>query len=245
MIYLVIPAYNEEQNLPGLIRDIGSVMKQTGEEFFIILVDDGSTDKTRDIALELAKETSMEVISHKRNLGANGFFNTGLRKAAELSEPGDIVVVMEADSTSDPALLPDMTRKIREGIDVVIGSRYIKGGGYSRFPVKRLILSLGANFLMKVAFPIKGVKDYTIFYRAYSGETLKKALEVYKDRFITQDSFLVNAEILVNLRRLNIKVEEVPLLYRYELKKSKSRIAVGNTLAEYLTFILTKRFSVK
>lgn len=238
MVYLVIPAYNEERNLSILVYNINKVLKQTEKKFSIIIVDDGSTDQTRDIALKLAKHIPIEVLSHKENLGAGAFFNTGFRRAIELAAPGDTIVFMEADCTNDPALLPQMIEGIEQGYGIVIASRYAKGGGYCGFSIKRLILSLGANFLMRIFFPIHGIKDYTIFYRAYSYEILKKGFDVYGDRFMNHKSFLVNSEILVNLREFNIKATEVPLLYRYELRKSKSHIAIGKTLSEYLMFII-------
>lgn len=242
MIYVTIPAYNEEANLGTLVSSINEILKGDNKDFLIIVIDDGSTDRTREIALRLAESIPLEVLSHRVNKGAGGFFKTGFERLCKSAVSGDVLVFMEADCTNDPKLLPRMIRKVEEGHDVVVGSRYLKGGGYRGFPLKRRILSSGANALMRFFFPIRGIKDYTIFYRAYSRDIIRKALDFYKDSFITSKSFLVNSEILVKLNRLGFKGTEVPLLYKYDLKRSKSHMEIRQTLFDYLRFIVRVKF---
>lgn len=239
MIYLLLPAYNEEKSLASLLTRIAGRMEAFSREYRIIVVDDGSTDGTGHIIRNLARSLPISAITHPVNRGVGAVFNSGLQEICRLSRDAeDVVITMEADNTSDLGLIEEMIEKIaREGYDAVCASRYCPGGGYCSFPPFRLLLSLVANRLLRRCFPIRGVKDYTIFYRAYKGSILRKAFECYGDRFIENRGFVSNAEILVKLRPLLKKCGEVPFLYRYDLKGGASKLRIGLTLLEYLRFI--------
>jgi len=239
MIYLLLPAYNEEKSLAALLTRIAGRMEASSREYRIIVVDDGSTDGTGDIIRNLARSLPLSAITHPVNRGVGAVFNSGLQEVCRRSRGAeDVVITMEADNTSDPGLIEAMIDKVsREGCDAVCASRYCPGGGYCSFPPFRLLLSLVANRLLRRCFPIRGVRDYTIFYRAYKGSILRKAFERYGDRFIENRGFVSNAEILVKLRPLLKKCGEVPFLYRYDLKGGSSKLRIGLTLLEYLRFI--------
>lgn len=240
MLFIVIPAYNEEQNLSLLIPTIIQILYNNKIPYKIIIANDGSRDGTKKVAESFAKKLPIQVVNHEVNKGIGAVFNSGLKAASDLAGNEDVIILMEADCTNDPAILPVMFNKVKEGYSVVIGSRYLDRGGYHKFPIARLGLSIGANYLLKLLFPIKGAKDYTIFFRAYSANILKKAFRIYKDRFITSDTFVANVEILLKLESLNINIYEIPLFYNYELKKGKSGMNVIKTLKEYVFFIISE-----
>ena len=245
-VFVVIPAYNEEQNLPSLLPHIARVVSAIGREVRIIVVNDGSRDNTRAVAENLAKTLTVLVISHPTNFGVGRVFLTGLRAASESARAEDVIVLMEADSTNDPELLPEMVRRIENGDDVVIGSRYQRGGRYHKFPPKRLALSLAANAGVRVLFPIRGVRDYTIFYRAYRAAVLARGFAIFGDRLIETRTFVCNAELLVKLNHVwPLRVSEVPLVYRYDLKKGKSKMPIKKTFREYLSFVRQARRTLK
>lgn len=240
MILIIMPAYNEEENLSSLIPKIDRTLKTAGLEYKVLVVNDGSKDRTEHVSRDLAKDYPVEVLNHSVNRGVGAAYDTGLRSASLRARPDDVIVLMEADSTNDPTPIPIMARKIfNNECDVVIGSRYQRKGGYYHFPLKRLILSKGANFLFKILFPIKNVRDYTIFFRAYSAAILQRAIGYYKDKFVNEKSFVCNAAILVRLKRFNARVEEIPMEYRYDLKKGISKMNVKNNLKEYMRFIFS------
>lgn len=240
MMYIIMPAYNEEENLSGLIPKIDTTLKAAGLQYKVLVVNDGSKDRTEHVSLDLANRFPVEVLNHHVNKGVGAAYDTGLRNASLRAGPNDVVVLMEADSTNDPKPIPLMARMILSNkCDVVIGSRYQKKGGYYKFPLKRLILSKGANFIFRLLFPIKNVRDYTIFFRAYSGSILRRAIEYYKDGFVNEKSFVCNAAILVRLKRFNVRVEEIPMEYRYDLKKGASKMHIKNNLKEYMRFIFS------
>jgi len=96
----------------------------------------------------------LTVLNHETNLGVAWEFDTGLRAALADSEPDDVIVTMEADGTSQPAVVSAMAGKIHEGCDVVCASRYCEGGGYAHFPLKRRLFSIGANWMLRFLYPI-------------------------------------------------------------------------------------------
>ena len=168
-----------------------------------------------------------------------GALTARLAAAARISAPHDVIVMLEADNTNWlRGTLSAMLDKLSKGSDVVCCSRYQKGGYYENFPLVRLIFSVGANYLMRLIFRIKDVKDYTIFFRGYSAQCVKRALEVYGSSLIERKGFVANAEILVKLARIGARITEVPLRYFYGKKKSKSKLRIRKTTLEYFRFIL-------
>lgn len=232
MIYIVLLAYNEEQSISPAIQEIAKVLR--GEDIQIVVVNDGSTDQTKEKVEALAKTCHTVVVSHLKNLGVGQALRTGLSYVNERGQDENVVVVMEADGTSDSLVLPEMIRKIRGGVDVVCASRYCNGGGYKGFPWFRLVCSRGANALLAFFFPVKGIRDYTIFYRGYRLSAIRKAYEHYGDRLVTCRGFAANGEILLKLRPLGLRFAEVPLRYNYGQKKSPSKIRILKTISEYL-----------
>jgi dolichol-phosphate mannosyltransferase len=245
-VFVVIPAYNEEQNLPSLLPHIARVVNAVSRDLQIIVVNDGSRDNTHAVVEHLAASLPVQVISHPTNYGVGRVFLTGLRAASELARPDDVVVLMEADSTNDPELLPEMFRRIEHGDDIVIGSRYERGGRYHKFPPKRLMLSLAANAGVRTLFPIHGARDFTIFYRAYRAAVLARGFELFGDKLIETRTFVCNAELLIKLNHVwPLRVSEVPLVYRYDLKRGKSKMPIMKTIREYFSFVRQARRTLK
>lgn len=234
--HLVLLAYNEEA---GIGKHLAEIRDLRLPDLSAIVVNDGSTDRTASIVREIGKTMNLDLLSHDRNRGVAAVFDTGLRHAAAISAPLDFVITMEADGTNDPKALQPMITLLKAGHDVVCGSRYLPGGGYEGFPLKRRIFSVGANLVMRWYCGLKPVKDYTIFYRGYQAELLQEALTRYGNRFIEAQGFFSNIEILVKLSRLRpLRAAETPVVYRYGAKRSRSNMRVWKNLAEYLSFFL-------
>ena len=238
MIFIIIPAYNEEKNISLLVPKIHSVLGPINLEYKILVVNDGSNDGTYAQCVELSRKFPLEVLSHPVNMGVGQTFLTGLKAVASRANSDDIILLMEADSTNDPGCLQEMILRIKEGWDIVIASRYRKGGGYMNFPLRRKIFSLAANFLMGVFSPVEEVKDYTIFYWAYKAGLLEKAFDFWKDKFITYSGFEANEEVLLKLRRFNPRILEVPLVYDYGLKAGKSKMRLRKSFLELIHLIV-------
>jgi dolichol-phosphate mannosyltransferase len=235
--FIIVPAYNEEENIRKLLEDI-SLLKIANKK--LIFVDDGSSDRTLEFAKKFNKKLDINFILHEKNKGVPSTFYNGLKEACNLSSDGDSIIIIEADNTSDLKLMRLMIEKIKKGAGIVVASRYIKKGKYKNFPFHRIIGSYLINYFLRLFFYQKNITDYTIFYRAYSSLAVKKALNKHKENLITAKSFAVNLEILLKIGEFSSKNEEVPLVYDYGLKRGKSKMNLFKTLFEYKKLILRK-----
>lgn len=235
MIRIIIPVYNEEKNIEDCI--VRAAQAIDGQKYQFYIVNDGSKDNSVAILNRLSQKFSIKIINHETNKGIAQVFHSAITNVVRDGEKDDIIIIMEGDGTSDQKLLISMVENIRSGRDVVIASRYKKGGGYKNFPVKRIFYSKLANLVFRLLFPSKKVMDYTIFYRAYSFEVLKKALNIYKNSIITSKYFVANTELLIKLMKLTTNIEEIPFMYDYGRKRGKSGLNIRKNLFQYLIFI--------
>lgn len=242
-IYFVLPCYNEEAVLKLLLKDIMQVMHEADLLYHVILIDDGSNDRTFEIMRDMAGQMPTTILRHQKNLGLGMAIRNGLSTAADRAAPESIVVTMDADNTQKPGLVPNMVNMIRQGNDVVIASRYRPGSRIIGVPLSRQFLSYAGSLIFRVLFPIKGVKDYTCGYRAYRAEVLQKAFRRYGDAFIDQEGFQCMVDILLKLRQMNLTFREAPLILRYDAKKGKSKMDVKCTIRD--TLLLIKKWKVK
>lgn len=242
-IWIVLPAYNEEVGLPLLLRRIDESLADEGFTYQVVIVDDGSTDRTAEVAMEASATYPVMVESHPHNLGLGATIRDGVLIACEKASERDVLVTLDADNTHTPGLIARMVRLIREGHHVVIASRYRPGARIHGVPIHRRILSRGASLLMMTLFPIKGVRDYTCGYRAYDMGMLQKVVSGSEPTFFNQDGFQVMVDILLKLRRdPNVIFGEVPLILRYDHKEGASKMEVGQTTKATLALLLRHRF---
>ena len=158
----------------------------------------------------------LEVSCHLTNLGLGLAMVTGFKHCLSRSGPGDILIAMDADIANAPALMPSMVRRIRSGSDVVIASRYAAGGCELGCSSATRIVRRGASKLLRVAFGLPGVTDYTSIYRAYSTEILKRGFDAYPEGLIRETGHAASAELLVKLAALGANITECPLVVRYD-----------------------------
>ena len=240
MVWLIFPAYNEEKNLKEFLPELYGFLKGKIGDYKILIINDGSSDSTKQIAKHLKNPMPIEVISHETNRGVGEVFRTAFSAIDTMAERDDLAIVLEADGTSDYTRIPEIMRKLENGDDIVIASRYIKGGAYRNFPLKRHMISLLGNVVLRFAFGSRKIKDYTIFYRGYKVSLIKDALAKYKDKLITSKTFLANTEMLSNLMQLTDKISEIPFVYSYDKKIGKSKMPLLKTLFDYLRFLAVK-----
>ncbi|MEM1120925.1 MAG: glycosyltransferase family 2 protein [Bacteroidota bacterium] len=241
-LFIVLPAYNEEGNLPSLLQRIINTMAYTPvSSYEVVVVNDGSKDNTLTIAQQWAKKMPINVVNHPINKGLGQTIRDGLFTASQAADQQDIIIALDADDTQPPELIPRMIQQIREGHDVVIASRFQKGArvmGLSRF---RELTSVGASWLFRILFPIRGVRDFTCGFRAYRATTLKKAFAHYGDeQFIDQEGFQCMVDILLKLRKLDVVFGELPFILRYDFKAGASKMNVGKTIKNTLRLVVRR-----
>lgn len=242
-VWVVLPAYNEVRTLPSLLEAIDESMFEAGLAYRVIVVDDGSDDGTSEVAEEAAQRLPLVLERHPRNLGLGMTLRDGLLAAARLADPKDLVVTMDADNSHSPELILRMVRLAREGHDVVIASRYRPGSRVRGVPFLRRALSYWGSWLLRILFPIPGVRDFTCGYRAYRAALLQRVIETDGEAFFDPEGFQCMVDILLKLRRNpDLIFGEVPFVLRYDLKEGASKMNVGRTLRNTLVLILRRRF---
>jgi dolichol-phosphate mannosyltransferase len=241
-IWIVLPAYNEALGLPALLHRIDESMVEEGLTYRVVVVDDGSSDRTFEVSLEAAEHLPLVVTRHEVNQGLGATVRDGILLVCREGKERDILVTLDADNTHTPGLIARMVRMIREGHHVVIASRYRPGSRVRGVPIVRRILSRGASLLMRVLFPTRGVRDYTCGFRAYDLGVLQRVVARGSDAFFDQDGFQVMVDILLKLRReSDLVFGEVPLILRYDVKEGESKMDVGATVKKTLRVIANQR----
>lgn len=240
-IFIVLPVYNEAENLPSLVKHLIEVLNKIGKDYEIILVDDGSTDGINRLLSRHKSNSYIKVIKHKVNKGLGSTIDTGFKEALKKARQDDLVITMDADDTHDTKVLPDMLEKFKLDYDLILASRFQPGGGDRGITHFRRVLSHGAGSVFHLIFPIRGVREYTCSFRGYRVSLLKKAYDYYKNGFIREKGFNCMLEILVKLARFSPKIIEVPFTLFYDRKKGKSKMDVKKTLLRYLVIIASRK----
>ncbi len=240
MILVLLPAYNEEESLPRLMPKLRQVLSQMGEEFRILVCNDGSKDRTQAMLEQYARDMPLEIIVHKINRGLGESSRDLFERAGEITEAGDVLVRLDCDDTHEPEFIPSIVEKVRSGYDVVIASRFAPGGGQMGVNGYRSFISRGANLFMKVFFPIQGLKEYSCGFRGYRAEKIKEAIDFYGNNFIQLKGlgFTCTLEKLVKLKLINARFGEVPFMLRYDQKQSASKMVSSVTTLGYLVMTL-------
>jgi dolichol-phosphate mannosyltransferase len=239
MIYVLLPAYNEEDALEPLAAKIDAVMRELDADYEIVVVNDGSRDRTGEILQELCARYPMHVITHRINRGLGETARDGFEYVAEVGQRSDVVVRMDCDDTHDPRYIIAMVEKLRAGCEVVCASRYAPGGATVGLDWYRRTISRCANLLMKIVFPIRGVWEYTAGFRAYRVALIQDAVEIYGNHFIDLKGmgFTGTVEKLIKCRQLGARIGQVGYVLRYDQKLSASKVVTSLTTIGYLTLI--------
>ena len=227
-VWAVTATYNEADNLPELARGILELAEQLGRPPKLLIVDDNSPDGTGEIADRLAAEHPEAFASLHRpgKMGYASAHQMGIGYA--LDRGAGTVITMDADLSHDPGCIPAMLEKLREA-DVVVGSRYVPGGGTVNWDTDRKILSRTAGALVRLASGLR-VADPTGGFRAYRAPVLQAA----KFRQVRQEGYAFLSEMLFRCMRSGATIAEVPIVFvdrRFGRSKLSRRIileAVGH-----------------
>lgn len=235
-VAVIVPTYNEKENIEALVAQLLAL--PTGVH--VIIVDDGSPDGTGSIADRLAAESDgrVGVIHREGKLGLGTAYVAGFKKA--LAEGADLVCTMDADFSHNPRFIPDLVSKIEQGYDLVIGSRYVKGGG-SNQTVIRKVFSWGANTITRLILGLHA-RDTTAGFRCYRRAVLE-SLDL--DR-IQSSGYSFLFEMLYDVERRGWKVGEAPILFE-DRRVGASKVSAGEIIRALGTVLrlaptrLTKR----
>ncbi len=213
--YVVVPTYNEADNIEELLNRLLSLPV----EIAAIVVDDNSPDGTGDLAERMAKEYPERILVVRRpgKMGLGTAYIAGFKRA--LAEPQALrVMTMDADFSHNPRYIPEMIALSRTR-DVVIGSRYVPGGGSQNCTWKRIFLSKIANFVARSMLGLKA-HDATAGFRLYRREVLESI--PLNEIFSSGYSFLV--EMLFMCQRRGWQIGEVPIIFE-DRRKGTTKIS--------------------
>tara|TARA_B100000427_G_scaffold133817_1_gene111339 strand:- start:346 stop:1065 length:720 start_codon:yes stop_codon:yes gene_type:complete len=239
MIYIVLPSYNEEKNLVKILNKIESLNKKI--KLKVILVDDGSKDKTPKLA---KKKYGFKLIylKHTINKGLSIALETGFKKIIKIGSKKDIIITLDSDNTHPIDLIIKMVHKINNNNDIVIASRFQKESKVKGVTFFRKLMSNGAKYIFKIFFPFKNLNDYTCNYRAYKFELIKKLLQ--NKSFFKNEDFNIAAKILLFMineyKYLNLS--ELPFTLSYNYKIGQSKMKLIRTIVLTLRLIFFRKY---
>lgn len=231
MIRFVIPAYNERENIPRLLADLGPVARDLGAR--VIFVDDGSTDGTSEAIAEHSDAMHLAIVRHEVNRGLGTAINSGLRAALGESQDDDAIVTLEADNTSDLTDLPRMLEQFHNGADVVLASVYAPGGRILGVAPWRLAASKSVSNVFRYTGGLREIHTLSSLYRVYRAGTLRRAAETYGYLLVREPGFAANVELLLKLYNAGAEVSEVPTVNDWSRRLGTSKMNLRPTILAY------------
>jgi dolichol-phosphate mannosyltransferase len=228
---IIIPTYNEKENLPSLVEAIFSYAPKTD----ILIVDDNSPDGTGNLADEIHEQDPRVLVMHREGkLGLGTAYIAGFKYA--IAHGYDAAFEMDADFSHDPRYLPNFLSAI-ESADLVIGSRYIQGGSTPNWSWLRRFISGGGNIFAR--FMLVGmmpIHDCTAGFRCYRREVLEN---IGLDTVQTQ-GYGFQIEMAYRVMKHNYKIVETPIVFM-DRREGKSKMS-KKIFFEAFTFVLRTRF---
>ncbi len=221
-LLVALATYNEIENLPRLVKEILDLVPTVD----VLIVDDNSPDGTGRWAVDASKNDSrVRAIIRENERGLGSAVICALKYAAE--EDYDFVVNMDADFSHPPQMIPKLFQRISqddEPVDVVIASRYVKGGGTQGWPLRRRIMSRCVNCYARIALGLK-TRDNSGSYRCYRVSKLEK---LNFDQFLSQ-GYSFFEETLFRLKEIGARFEELPFVFVDRLRGT-SKINVKESI---------------
>ncbi|MDH3226789.1 MAG: glycosyltransferase family 2 protein [Thermoleophilia bacterium] len=231
-VALVIPAYDEEANLPRLFRQIEEAFRRTGVTGPVIIVDDGSCDATASLVRNYRGPLRLDLVRHRANLGLGRALRTGLRRAIAYPKV-EWVVTLEGDTTSDLGALGRILRAAQEGADVVQASNHHPRGTLLGAPLLRRLSSRSVSQLMRLASGLD-LHTFTNLYRCIRADLLASAFARHGDGLVSSAGFSGVTELLIRLGRGGARVVEVPVVLDAGRRSGESNMRVIPTTFGHL-----------
>jgi len=222
-VWLVIPTYNEAENVQAILHGAAAELDRVAPgQYRILVVDDSSPDRTGDLAEEVARELeTVEVLHRTAKTGLGHAYLAGFSEA--LARGAEVVIEMDADFSHDPGYLGALLEAANDA-DLVLGSRYVRGGGIENWGVLRRLISRGgclyARWILRV-----GVHDLTGGFKCIRREVLE-AVDLTSVR---AEGYVFQIEVTYRAILAGFRVKEVPIVFRDRsvgTSKMSARIAV-------------------
>jgi dolichol-phosphate mannosyltransferase len=227
-VAVIIPTYNEAENVVRVLRQVREVMAREGLEGTVTVVDDSSPDGTAELVRQMSSEDrSIRLIVRPERSGLGSAYLDGFRDALGSGPDVDVLVEMDADGSHDPSDLPKLVMPVLRGeADVVLGSRYVAGGGWEGGQRLRELISKGANSLARICTGIP-VRDATTGFRAVSSSLMLRVLSSIPP---STKGYVFQVESLTAYFRAGARTIEVPIRFRPRAS-GKSKLGFRDVIA--------------
>jgi dolichol-phosphate mannosyltransferase len=220
-ILVLVPTYNERENLPLILRRLRTAVPQAR----VLVIDDGSPDGTGEVADKIAVEDEhIEVLHRDEKAGLGAAYVAGFRHG--LAAGFDVLVEMDADGSHAPEQLPRLVAALNHS-DLVLGSRWVPGGQVLNWPTSRKLLSRGGNLYTRLALGID-LHDATGGYRAYR----RAVLQTIDLSSISSQGYCFQVDLAWRAVQAGFRVTEVPITFA-ERERGESKMS-GNIVREAL-----------
>jgi glycosyltransferase involved in cell wall biosynthesis len=229
-ILLVIPVYNEEEILPSSIKKLHLYMRRNiKEEWKILIANNGSTDRTLEIAKKLSDSLDNILVFSTSYKGRGNAL-----KKAFTENNADIYAYCDVDLATDIKGLKTLFLQITNGYDISLGSRYIKGSNYNR-NIKRLILSKGYNYFARLFFKTK-ITDFQCGFKAVNHKVCRQLVPLIKDK-----TWFFDTELLIKAECRGYKIAQVPVRWN---ENKRSKVIILRTILDYIIKIIKLRMDL-
>jgi len=200
---VILPSYNEAENVLSLSADI--LAQDPALE--VVVVDDNSPDGTGDLVADaMVRENRLHLVRRPGKLGLGSAYQAGFQFA--LTNDFDLIFTMDCDYSHHPRYLPQFLQSIASGNDLVVGSRYVPGGGITNWPIHRRLLSRFANFYTRLLLRVP-VHDCTAGYRCYTREVL----QTVDPATIRSSGYAFLEDMVMRVHRAGFQIAEVPIVF--------------------------------
>jgi dolichol-phosphate mannosyltransferase len=220
MNVIVLPTYNERENLPHALARIREVADGHDLQLHTMIVDDNSPDGTGALADQLAAELPDVSVMHRAGKeGLGKAYIAGFRRA--LADGADLIFEMDADLSHDASYLPHFVRLIENGADVVLGSRYVKGGGVENWGLSRKVISKGGCLYARTILGVP-YHDLTGGFKCFR----RRVLETIDLDDVDTKGYGFQVEMTFRAHRLGFRIVELPIIF-VDRKVGESKMSRG------------------
>ena len=222
MIYVCIPSHDEAATVGLLLWKIRQVFAGFSREYQMLVLDDGSTDSTAEILEPYSRVLLLTVVRHPERRGYAAAVQTLFRTALDLTDrpKRDAAILMHADFTHNPQVIPDLVRRIESGADLVIAEGRLEGEPSRPHRMLRRF----APQLLRGVVAVPGVHDLVSGFAIVRLVALRNAMRSHRNGFLVTDGWAANAELYWRTGRYARRVEAVPSVERHDLRQRPSRI---------------------